>query len=58
MSAPTLDQVREAATVTLTNNLQPKTFKSGKEGFYAQGKITIEGRRYQSQIMLVEIAQK
>ncbi len=58
MSEPTLDQVREAATVNLVNNLQPKEFKSGKMGFYAQGKITLEGKRYQSQIMLVEIAQK
>ena len=58
MSEPTLDEVKESANVNLVNNLQPKTFKSGKSGFYAQGKITLAGKRYQSQIMLVEIAQK
>lgn len=57
-SEPTLDQVKESATVNLVNNLLPKEFKSGKKGFYAQGKINLEGRRYQSQIMLVEIVKK
>ena len=58
MSEPTLDEVKESATINLVNNLQPKEFKSGKTGFYAQGKINLAGKRYQSQIMLVEIASK
>ena len=38
--------------------LQPKTFKSGKAGFFGQGKIELEGQRYQAQAQLVEIAAK
>ncbi len=58
MSEPTLEEVKESAIVNLVNNLQPKEFKSGKKGFYSQGKITLGAKRYQSQIMLVEIATK
>ncbi len=58
MSDTTIEEIRESATVNLVNNMQPKVFKSGKDGFYAQGKITIGGKRYQSQIMMVEIANK
>ncbi len=38
--------------------LPPKEFKTGSKGFYANGKIEIEGRRYQAQIQLVEIGSK
>ncbi len=58
MSDTTNEEIRESAIVNLVNNMQPKVFKSGKDGFYAQGKITIGGKRYQSQIMMVEIANK
>ncbi len=58
MSDTSIEEIRESATVNLVNNMQPKVFKSGKDGFYAQGKITIGGKRYQSQIMMVEIASK
>lgn len=53
-----IEEVKQAAQVNLINNLQPKTFNSGKTGFYAQGKITINGTRFQSQVMLVEITPK
>jgi hypothetical protein len=53
-----LDQIKEAAQTNLVNNLEVKTFQSGKTGFYAQGKITVDGERYQSQIMLVKIEKK
>lgn len=38
--------------------VQPKVFKTGSSGFYANGKIEIEGKRYQAQIQLVEIGSK
>ncbi len=58
MAKTSIEDVKEAATVNLVNNLQEKEFKSGKLGYYAQGKITLDGKRYQSQIMLVEIQTK
>ena len=36
--------------------LAPKTFKSGKEGYFGQAKVLIEGTRYQTQAQLVAIA--
>ena len=36
----------------------PKEFKTGSKGFYANGKLEIEGKRYQVQIQLVEIGSK
>ena len=56
--AISLDDVRQAAIVNLVNNLSVKEFKTGKKGYYAQGKITVDGVRFQSQIMLVEIEPK
>jgi hypothetical protein len=35
-----------------------KEFKTGSRGFYGQGKIEIDGKRYQVQIQLVEIGSK
>jgi hypothetical protein len=36
----------------------PKHFKTGSRGFYGQGKMEIDGRRYQAQIQMVEIGSK
>ena len=36
----------------------PRDFKTGSRGFYAGGKLEIEGKRYQAQIQLVEIGSK
>ena len=36
----------------------PKAFKTGSRGYYANGKIEIDGKRYQTQIQLVEIGSK
>ena len=52
--------------VTLTSNdksvgslaLAPKSFKTGSQGFFTQGKIEIHGKRYQCQFQLVEIGSK
>jgi hypothetical protein len=38
--------------------LPPKDFKTGSKGFYANGKIEMDGKRYQTQIQLVEIGSK
>ena len=35
--------------------LSEKTFRSGKTGFFGQGKITHKGQRYQAQCQLVAI---
>lgn len=35
-----------------------KTFASGSRGFHAQGKIELDGKRYQCQAQLVEIGSK
>ncbi len=39
-------------------NVSPKDFKTGSRGFYANGKMEIDGKRYQTQIQLVEIGSK
>ena len=39
-------------------SLPAKDFKTGSKGFYANGKIEIDGKRYQTQIQLVEIGSK
>lgn len=39
-------------------SMNPKEFKTGSVGFYYQGKVEIEGKRYQAQVQLVEIGSK
>jgi hypothetical protein len=36
----------------------PKEFKTGSKGYYANGKLEIDGKRYQVQIQMVEIGSK
>jgi hypothetical protein len=36
----------------------PKQFKTGSRGYYANGKLELDGKRYQAQIQLVEIGSK
>lgn len=36
----------------------PKEFKTGSRGFYVNGKVTIDDKRYQVQVQLVEIGSK
>ncbi len=47
----------EGQSVSIVS-LPPKEFKTGSKGFYANGKVEIEGKRYQMQIQLVEIGSK
>ena len=35
-----------------------KTFRSGSKGFYGNGKMTIDGKKYQVMTTLVEIGSK
>ena len=39
-------------------SVTPKEFKTGSQGYYANQKIEIDGKRYQVQIQLVEIGSK
>ena len=41
-----------------TFTVAPKNFKTGSRGFHAQGKLEIDGKRYQVQVQLVEIGSK
>jgi hypothetical protein len=36
----------------------PKEFKTGSRGYYANGKVDFDGKRYQFQIQIVEIGSK
>ena len=38
--------------------LEPKTFKSGKTGYFGQAKLTLGSQRYQAQAQLVGIESK
>ena len=38
--------------------LPPKDFKTGSRGFFGNGKIEINGKRYQIQVQIVEIGSK
>jgi hypothetical protein len=48
----------DAGQVLAMMTVPPKEFKTGSRGYYANGKIEIEGKRYQVQIQLVEIGSK
>lgn len=37
--------------------LAPKEFKSGRQGFFGQAKISLDGQRFQSQCQLVRIGE-
>jgi hypothetical protein len=41
-----------------TFTLPAKDFKTGSKGYYANGKMEIDGKRYQAQFQLVEIGSK
>jgi hypothetical protein len=58
MTDKALNGAVKAIQDSLLPDLEAKTFNSGKEGFFAQAKLTIEGTRYQAQVMLVEIVAK
>jgi hypothetical protein len=51
-------ELKTDGKVICTLTATPKEFKTGSRGFYGQGKIEIDGKRYQVQIQLVEIGSK
>lgn len=38
--------------------VSPKEFKTGSRGFFGNGKVELDGKRYQVQIQMVEIGSK
>jgi hypothetical protein len=38
--------------------IRPKTFKTGSKGYFAFGKVTIDGKRYQLSGFVVEIGSR
>jgi hypothetical protein len=38
--------------------VQPKDFKTGSKGYYTNGKVEVNGERYQYSVQLVKIGSK
>ncbi len=53
-----ITELKAEGKVIGTLTAVPKAFKTGSRGFYGQGKIEIDGKRYQAQIQIVEIGSK
>jgi hypothetical protein len=49
------DEAVAALSAFAEDGLRPKTFASGKTGFYANGKVEIGGQRYQVQAQAVRL---
>lgn len=47
----------EGQTIALLT-VDPKNFKTGSRGFHGQGKVDFEGKKYQTQVQMVEIGSK
>lgn len=47
----------EGQTIALLT-VDQKNFKTGSRGFHGQGKVDFEGKRYQTQVQMVEIGSK
>ena len=47
----------EGQTIALLT-VDEKNFKTGSRGFHGQGKIDFNGKRYQTQVQMVEIGSK
>lgn len=42
----------------ITLELEPKTFSTGSRGYRGQGKVSMDGRKFQIQVQAVEIGSK
>ena len=42
----------------ITLELDPKTFSTGSRGYRGQGKVTMDGKKYQLQVQAVEVGSK
>lgn len=47
----------EGQTIALMT-VDEKNFKTGSRGYHGQGKIDFDGKRYQTQVQMVEIGSK
>lgn len=47
----------EGQTIALMT-VEAKNFKTGSRGYHGQGKIDFDGKRYQTQVQMVEIGSK
>ena len=47
----------EGQTIALLT-VDPKNFKTGSRGYHGQGKVDFEGKKYQTQVQMVEIGSK
>jgi len=52
MNAVVRDDMNQTLQVV---DLQAKNFKTGSRGFYGNGKLSVNGKRYQVSCLLVEI---
>lgn len=48
----------DAGQVLQVFQFDPKTFKTGSKGYHSQGKVGVNGKRYQANLMLIEIGSK
>lgn len=55
---PTIQILTDQGVVVAAQGLAPKNFRTGSRGFYTNGKVVINGVRYQAQFQLVEIGSK
>ena len=51
-------EVKAGDQVLVALGLAEKQFKTGSRGFHAQGKVEVDGKRYQANFLLVEIGSK
>jgi hypothetical protein len=50
--------ITQALTAMVETELEPKTFASGSKGFYATGKTTVDGQKYQCSAQAVLVGSK
>lgn len=50
--------VQNALTSLVKSHLDRKDFSTGSKGFFCQDKISVDGKRYQAQVMAVLIGSK
>lgn len=39
-------------------NADPKNFKTGSRGYFGTGKLSLNGKKYQAQLQMVEVGSK
>jgi len=49
---------QDSGDVLQVFTFEAKDFKTGSRGFHAQGKLPVNGKKYQCNLMLIEIGSK